>query len=389
MKDQKYFCYEIYKNLAIWSHNGHLAYNPCSFFDGYIKETDTFDLDSIWNGPERAELKRCVETDTPIAGCEVCYRAEAHGLTSRRMASRQLYEEFHQDVSIELDAPQGIDYTVGNLCNLKCVICGPEASSSWIPDYQKIYPLKSTDQYRYDKFNQLEINNPELLKNVNTLHFHGGGEPLLSDNHIRLLKEIKKVKGLSNVRVFYNTNGTQRVSDEVLALWSECRIIELYFSIDDLGQRFNYQRTGANWDDVVDNLTWYQQRMPSNHLFNINCTWSYLNLYYLDEMVKWHSNNFSNNRYGDPTKLIFQRANGPFRVSHLRPRVKQFLLSRFAKYPELVELINSIESKNKDHRAFWKHLDKIEQVRGGSFRDMCPEWRDLLGEVKNNNTRYL
>jgi len=39
MRDRKYFCYEIYKNLAIWSNNGQLGYNPCSFFKGYIKTT--------------------------------------------------------------------------------------------------------------------------------------------------------------------------------------------------------------------------------------------------------------------------------------------------------------------------------------------------------------
>jgi len=379
MKDRKYFCYEIYKNLAIWSHNGRLAYNPCSFFDGYIKETDTFDLDAVWNGPERAELKRCVETDTAIPGCEVCYRAEAHGLTSRRMASRLLYENFHQDVDIELDAPQGLDYTVGNLCNLKCVICGPESSSSWLPDYQKLYPLKPTDQYRYDKFNQLEVDNPDLFRNIKSLHFHGGGEPLMSNNHVNLIRQVEKVKGLADVRIFYNTNGTQRATSEVLDLWSRCWIIELYFSIDDVGARFNYQRTGADWDQVVDNLIWYREMMPSNGMFNINCTWSYLNLYYLPDIVDWYNNNFRSNRYGDPSNLIFQQANGPFKISHLQPQVKQVLLERFANYPQLTDLVNSIKTEERDHKDFWDNVAAIDQVRGTHFQDLCPEWSKLLG----------
>jgi hypothetical protein len=378
MKNQKYFCYEIYKNLAIWSHNGRLAYNPCSFFTGFIKEADRFDLDSVWNGPERAELKRCVETDTPIPGCKVCYEAEQHGLVSRRMAGQQLYEEFHQDADIELDSPQGLDYTVGNLCNLKCVICDPDNSSAWIPDYKKIYPLRSVDHLKYDKFNQIETVDPGLLKNIKTLHFHGGGEPLMSDSHIRLLEQVKKIKGLGDVRIFYNTNGTQRASDELLALWEECRLVELYFSIDDVGTRFNYQRTGANWNEVIDNLKWYQENMPHNHMFNINCTWGYLNLYYLTDIVDWHHNNFRFNRYGDPVNLIFQQVIGPFNISHLHPLVKQTLLTKFANYPQLISLVKSIKDSDKDHSEFWSSIQKIDQVRETDYKTLCPEWSQLL-----------
>jgi len=378
MKDRKYFCYEIYKNLAIWSHNGHLAYNPCSFFSGFIKESDSFDLDSIWNGPERAELKRCVETDTPIPGCRSCYHAEEHGLMSRRKSSQLLYENYHHDTNIDLDAPQGLDYSVGNLCNLKCVVCGPHNSTAWVSDYQTLYPLHPIDQFKYEKFNQLETFDPGLLKNIKSLHIHGGGEPLMSNNHINLLKEIKKVKGLSDIRVFYNTNATQRASQELLELWKECQLIELYFSIDDIGNRFNYQRTGADWNAVTDNIKWYIENMPHNHMFNINCTWSYLNLYYLPDLVDWYRVNLSTNRYGDPVNLIFQRVIGNFNILHLNDTVKNILIERFLNYPQLTELVNSIKTSDKNHQLFWDEIEKIDQVRQTSYKNLCPEWSQLL-----------
>jgi len=378
MKDRKYFCYEIYKNLAIWSHNGHLAYNPCSFFSGFIKESDSFDLDSIWNGPERAELKRCVETDTPIPGCRSCYHAEEHGLMSRRKSSQLLYENYHHDTNIDLDAPQGLDYSVGNLCNLKCVVCGPYNSTAWVSDYQTLYPLHPIDQFKYEKFNQLETFDPGLLKNIKSLHIHGGGEPLMSNNHINLLKEIKKVKGLRDIRVFYNTNATQRASQELLELWEECQLIELYFSIDDLGNRFNYQRTGADWNAVTDNIKWYIENMPHNHMFHINCTWSYLNLYYLPDLVDWYRVNLSTNRYGDPVNLIFQRVIGNFDILHLNATVKNILIERFSNYPQLTALVNSIETSDKNHQLFWDEIEKIDQVRQTSYKNLCPEWSQLL-----------
>lgn len=378
MKDRKYFCYELYKNLAIWSHNGRLGYNPCSIFNGFIKESDSFDLDSVWNGPERAELKRCVDTDTPISGCRTCYNAEEHGLMSRRKSSQILYENYYHDTNIDLDAPQGLDYSVGNLCNLKCVVCGPHNSTAWVSDYQTLYPLLPIDRFKYEKFNQLETFDPGLLKNIKSLHIHGGGEPLMSNNHINLLNEIKKVKGLSDVRVFYNTNATQRACQELLELWKECQLIELYFSIDDIGDRFNYQRTGANWNAVTDNVKWYIENMPHNHMFNINCTWSYLNLYYLPDLVDWYQANLLTNRYGDPVNLIFQRVIGNFNILYLNDTVKNILIERFSNYPQLTALVNSIKTSDKNHQLFWNEIEKIDRVRQTNYKNLCPEWSQLL-----------
>ena len=378
MKDKKYFCYEIYKNLAIWSHNGKLGYNPCSFFAGYIKESTQFNLKDIWNSPEHQALKDSVENNIPIEGCKGCYAAEAKGFDSRRLASIKLYEEFHQDTNIELDGPQGIDYSVGNLCNLKCVICNPSNSSRWIPDYQQLYPLTPVDQFQFDKYNQIEIVDHDALKNIKTVHFHGGGEPLMADNHINLLKRINEVKGLSDVRIFYNTNGTQIANEELLELWKQCKLVELYFSLDDIGPRFNYQRTGADWEQVTLNLKWFFENMPHNHMFKINCTWGYMNLFYLNELLDWYHDNFSTNRYGDLTNFIFQKANGDYALNHLSADTHKILMNKFKNYPSLVDLISSIKISDQPHDKFWNSITALDRIRNSDFKSLCPEWSRLL-----------
>jgi hypothetical protein len=378
MKNKKYFCYEIYKNLAIWSHNGKLGYNPCSFFKGYIKTSSEFDLADVWNSPEHLELKKCVETDTRIPGCQACYSAEDAGIESRRQGSKKLYEEYHKDTNTELSGPTGIDYSVGNLCNLKCVICGPQNSSQWIPDFQKLHPTVDIVSFQYKKNEQLEITDADLLQNIKHVHFHGGGEPLLSDNHVRLLQKIQEVKGLSDVRVFYNTNATQTVSDEILQLWEKCKLIELYFSIDDIGARFEYQRTGANWHNVSATLDWFYTNMPHNHMFNVNCTWSYLNFFYLNEVWDWWNKNFSSNRYGDPTNLIFQKAVGDFGLNHLSKISHDTLQNKFQGYNKLLVLTQSLKTSDQPHDIFWKNISALDQIRSTDFRAANPEWSKLI-----------
>ena len=378
MKDKKYFCYEIYKNLAVWSRNGQLAYNPCSFYKGYITESDKFSLADVWNSPEHLKLKQSVENDMPIEGCQRCYDAEKNGLESRRMGSRKLYEEYHQDTDIDLDGPSGLDYSVGNLCNLKCVICNPRNSTKWVPDYQKLYPLRPIEQFQFDKYNQIEITDSDALKNIKNVHFHGGGEPLMVENHINLLKRINEVKGLSDVRVFYNVNGTKTVSDSVLRLWEECRLIELYFSIDDVGKRFDYQRTGADWHQVQTNLQWFYDNMPHNHMFNINCTWSYLNLFYLDELYDWYINNFATNRYGDPTNLIFQKGLDDYSLDHISQSTYDILVTKFKDYPMLLELVNSLKINDETHDKFWDNITALDGVRNTDFKAIFPEWTAII-----------
>jgi organic radical activating enzyme len=379
MQSKKYFCYEIYKNLAIWSKNGKLSYNPCSFYSGYIKTSDQFDLLQVWNSPEHNQLKSMIEQDIPIPGCETCYKAEDHGLVSRRLSAKQLYEEYFNDTNIELDGPQSIDYSVGNLCNLKCIICGPDSSTAWISDYQKLNPSVNIIKFKHDKHNQLEITDTVLLKNIKNIHFHGGGDPLLSKNHINLLNKIKEVKGLADVHVFYNTNGTVKASPELLELWAECKLVELYFSIDDINERFNYQRTNAQWEEVLNNLTWYKENMPVNHMFKINCVWGYLNLFYLDQLVEWHKLEFNTNRLGDPTDLIFQKAQGVYALNTVSNKIKDVLLEKFKYYSTLLELVNTLTIDNASHHTvFFNEIHKIDAIRNTQFELICPEWGSLL-----------
>lgn len=378
MQDKKYFCYEIYKNIAVWSHNGNLGYNPCSFFNGYIKTSNILDIDSVWSSQERLNLKKCVENNVPISGCSNCYKQEAAGLVSRRQGSKLHYETYHEDTNLDLDGPQGLDYSVGNLCNLKCIICGPNNSSQWIPDYQKLFPNQPISAFKYKKFEQLEIQDKKSLCNITNVHFHGGGEPLLSDHHVNLLKKIKDTKGLENVRVFYNTNGTQIVSDEILKIWEECKLIELYFSIDDIGPRFDYQRSGAKWEEVGKNLKWFYAHMPHNHMFKINCCWGYLNLYYLDEVYNWWENNFKSNRYGDHINLIFQKTQGTYAINHLSETAFETIASKFQNNPELLELVNTLQKSNKPHEIFWQSISRLDSIRNTDFQTICPEWSQLL-----------
>ena len=378
MKEQPGFCYELVKNIAFWSNSHGVSYNPCSFYQGFFDQRVS--MDQAWHGSARKHLINLVSDGQLLPGCNTCYKEESAGRISRRQSSAKLYETFINETEIGSadQGPTGLDYSIGNLCNLKCMVCGPNNSSSWISDYQKIYPNRDVSNYVSRKSETLEITDDTILHNIKSVHFHGGGEPLLSDAHIRLLERIDRVKGLGDVRVFYNTNATVKVDDLVLELWSKCRLIELYFSIDDVGARFEYQRTGAVWNTVCDNIKWYYNNMPHNHMFNVNCVWSYLNLFYLDQLVDWHQTNLPSNRYGDQCNLIFQRAIGKFNITHINSNALSALKNKFKPYPVLMSLLADLTVSDQPHHNFWKAVNQIDQVRQSQFTSLCPEWSVVL-----------
>lgn len=374
MKDKKYFCYEIFKNIAVISHNGKIRYSPCSWYMGHTSESDTMDIETALQSNEHQKLKEMIDNDQPIPGCEHCYLAEKNGLSSRRLASKQNYEEFIKDTKIEGNCLTGIDYSIGNLCNLKCVICHPGNSSAWYSDWKKLYP-NSKDE-KYDKHNQILLEDSEILKNLKFIHFHGGGEPLMVDNHVKLLKAIEDP---SQIRVAYNTNGTVIPSQEVLELWEKCRLVEIYFSIDAVSDQFEYQRTNADWQEVVENIKWFKDNMPHNHMFNINCVWSLLNIYYLDRMIEWKKKELDTNRYGDPVNLIFQKANEETEVTHIDPRLRDILMTKYRDYPELQTIVKSIPVRDEPQTRFLDYIQRLDEIRNADYSLAHSEWAELIG----------
>ena len=376
IKQQPGFCYEFFKNQAFWSYKNTIGYNPCSFFKGFI--VTGVNPKEAWYGPEHKALIEKISNGELIDGCRACYQAERNGLTSRRQSSRELYENFYNDTDITENSPVGLDYSVGNLCNLKCTICNPENSSKWVEDWSQLYPNADVTDYLYRKNQYVEITDIKHLSKIRNVHFHGGGDPFLSDSHIRLLENIKKSKGLSDVRVFYNVNGTNQIDPAVLELWGECRLVEIYFSIDDIGDRFEYQRTGASWDHTVKTMMWYRNNLPVNHMLYINCTWGYLNLFYLDELYDWYVSHFNSNRLGDPVNLIFQKCNGDYQIDHLSLNSMNILRTKFKNRPELQNLLNMLEVSDKSHSVFWAKIKRLDKIRNTNFKELCPEWSELL-----------
>ena len=96
-----------------------------------------------------------------------------------------------------------------------------------------------------------------------------GGEPFLSDVDTRILPLIKNP---SVVSLQYTTNGSIYPSQTHINLWSKFQTVLINFSLDGIGDRFDYIRYPLKWNQVEKNMIRMIEQLPGNVRFKSNHT---------------------------------------------------------------------------------------------------------------------
>lgn len=288
-------CLDVYKNLNIQIVDQSVSVSPCCLYPS----TQTSTIDFLTN-PLLVSVRQQWDNDIIPVSCQGCTRHEG---------SNQWYSDNgYTDTSVELIR---LDYWTGDTCNLRCAICSPQYSSAWKQELGiPITERRPTVNYGWKTLD---------LSLLRFIHFNGG-EPLLSKEHVKFLEAIP-IK--SQVHINYNTNGTIKPSTQLLELWKEFKLVQIDFSIDDIGQRFEYQRYPAKWNEVTETLQWYIDYAPVNCMFAVNTTVSILNKHNLTNLNSWLSANFASNRVTDPIEHRQQAASGI--LSEFTPAAAEYL----------------------------------------------------------------
>ena len=246
-------------------------------------------LEKIRNYPEQAPE------------CNKCFENERAGNQSYRQG--QLLA-FAQQGIVSDDRKQlvSFSYNCESVCNLKCITCGPKFSSLWRPEYQQLgYSTTHMDfkrgTHRNNVFESLDLSAVELL------HFQGG-EPLLTDDHELILKQIQRQGSIDRLIVSYNTNATIFPTPDTVELWRQTKLTKLYFSIDAVGEQFEYIRFPAAWSQVEQNMMAIRDLNLNNMWIELGVTIGLANLFYLQDIIDWRDQHFSQLNNGDPVGMI-------------------------------------------------------------------------------------
>jgi hypothetical protein len=373
-----------------------MAHEEITDDNGNKYDLNTATLKEIYNSKYMQGLRQQFRAGEKPATCNRCWDEESAGRTSKRMHTQVRLKELYPQVDFANDQPDQlwfIDLKLGNICNLKCRICGSWSSSKWAEEelaYSEKADKKQHIAYTWLKQGawprKSEVfwdNLKTLLPNIKYMEFTGG-EPWMIQEHFELLKFAVDQGYGKNIDIHYNTNATQPAT-ELVPLLSHLGRVDIAFSIDNVGPRFEYERYGADWaqaNKIIDSVHGLKLTYP-NITTQLCFTINVQNVYYLDELLAWADRK----GFGD---IYFNMMHSPdhMSVQHMTPAAQELVLDKLkttfwttAHYQqEINSLINFIEQgPGSDGSEFLFKMKRTDQYREQNFADTHPEIAKAMG----------
>jgi MoaA/NifB/PqqE/SkfB family radical SAM enzyme len=280
---------------------------PCCLAEEEIVDDagEKFDLNTasfggIQNSKYMQDLRQQFLDKKQPQTCRKCWREERSGRTSKRMHTLDRLKHMLPDQDWTADAKplMFLDLKLGNICNLKCRICGSWSSSTFATEELQFLgrdeDRKNNHHYRMLRQGSWPRENPtfwnEIDRVVDQIRYieFTGGEPFMIQEHFDMLQGLVDRGIAGNIEIHYNTNGTQW-PEHAEAIWQHFKTVEIAFSIDDVGARFEYQRSNAVWSEVLQNLERFRELRSRNLNIRLQVcsTVNVFNVYYLEELANW------------------------------------------------------------------------------------------------------
>ena len=373
-----------------------LAKDELTYFDnlGYEHKynLNQHTLEEVYHSRSMQLLRRDFLYGNKPETCQRCWDEEAAGRVSKRMNSRIRLKEYYDSVdwnNLNPDQLWFIDLKLGNICNLKCRICGSWSSSKWAKeeiDYVPGIDRKTHLAYKFLQDGAWPRENPQfwdnlqiLLPNIKYLEFTGG-EPFLIEQHFELLRYAVEHDYAKNIEIHYNTNGT--VFPEAADLWKEFKHVEIAFSIDNIGSRFEYERYGADWLEVQANIAKFTEMRDNKISTQLCTTMNIQNVYYLPEICDWVLTQTFDHVY-------FNMLHDPWYmcISRMTPGAQQLVIDRLSNHnfsskfkAEVMRIIKFIENgSGSDGSDFLAKMQQTDEYRDQSFLTTHPEIAGAMG----------
>ena len=376
------------------------AYPCCFAFDPYpVGDLNKQSLKEVFNNKKMKEMRLRMLNNKKSRECIKCYDQEKSGFFSLRLSSNK---HFGHNIGL-IDSTQSDgtadfmikywDIRFSNLCNMACRSCGTWFSSNWYEDHKKLTgsppphaKIMRVGRSSNDMWEQML----ESFDHAEQFYF-AGGEPLIMEEHYRILKELDKRK-MYHVRLIYNTNFSKlKFKDlDVLELWNKFDSVSVGASLDAEGKRGEFMRKGTIWKDAVANRKKMLEICPQVD-FYISSTVGLINALHI---VDFHRN-WTDQGLLKPQDFNFNLLQYPFwqRIDLLSNSYKQKVKEKYEKHLEwlrpqdhLTRATKGFESgldymmRRDNFDQFYKFkegMQKLDAIRNENILEVFPELKEL------------
>jgi len=212
-----------------------------------------------------------------------------------------------------------------------------------------------------------------------TLVYFAGGEPLINDTHWKILDIILEA-GRTDIFLRYNTNllKTTYRGRDAIDIWEQFdHTPGVSVSIDAIGDRAEYSRTGTVWETIDNNLRRTVKLYPD---LQISITPSILTLAGMTETIDYCVG------IGiKPNKIFYSNVvyTPKYLCANLLPKsVKQHYLKQLESYNtvgyEQLKAVLYTEGNPLDRAKFVKFTRELDAVRGTDIITAAPELAEYM-----------
>ena len=366
---------------------------PCCLYKGELKEKiagkhvpitlKDNTLEQAFNSKPMDELRETFEAGKKPGQCERCWIEEDAGKKSKR---EYMLEKF-KNVPFEKNLIF-LDLKLGNICNLKCRICGEWSSSKWAQEQIERFGDNHVGKQWFEagkwprSSRKFWTNLDKLLPNIKYFEFTGG-EPFLIKQHFDLLERAVEKGYADDIDIHYNTNGTQFPKQH--EVWRHFKHVQIAFSIDNVGDRFEYERDGAKWTTVNRNIAKFIKMQAEGYPFSLQLciTWNIQNTYYMSEILTWAKQSgikdIHFNLMHDPIEYALVNLPRSAHVEYMHKLDKAIVLH--ADYSDQIRAIKDITLKSPtiETEQIVNKIKSTDNYRGVHLANTHPEVAELIG----------
>lgn len=396
--DTSNFCIAPFVHMYVHGNEGQRV--CCMSTENTLVTDDTeLDLKKRWSNDYYKEFrKKFLRNEAPEV-CVKCYDLEKAGGKSDRMNFNDTYMKFIEpnvETGNQYDAPIDLDIRPGNLCNLKCRMCGPVSSSQLEKEITEnsevLSPFLGKGTIRKSDVLAHEYNIEFLLQSAdkgNRIKFLGG-EPTIMPEVDKFL-DILIEKEYFDVPLHFTTNCTnnnKRFTDKL----AKFNNVAFNYSIDGVDKVVEYIRTPVKFSTINTTVPIYNDiagLIDGKPDVEISFTWQAYNFFNLYDTVVWAKS------HGVTARPEILRVPEWDSIRSIPWSIRK---------PHLKELINTFETWNDryskrvlpalryalsdDIEYHPKHLARatarFDKVRNQHIKDYVPQIWDIIKEDYND-----
>ena len=256
---------------------------------------DIIESDSGFNTENYKDIRNKILRNQKINACKICYDLENKKQISPRQKNIKdtipfddLLQKQIADHTENIDLkPHWYDLRISNNCNLACIMCGPNSSSTIAKNLNI-----SNSHLSYE---------PDIDINPNSFRIYlAGGEPFLIKKFVTLLDKITNL----DCEIIVNTNGTITTKPMIDSL-SRFKNVSITLSLDGYNEINSSIRKNSDWNTIDKNIDLFKslgygihintvvQKDNINHLYDLGMyiesknikLWSLGEVSHVDELL--------------------------------------------------------------------------------------------------------